>query len=118
MFNYKIFQRQVVQQSSPEQGSKRVTRQQNLTSLSIIISIENDRLIIRADVNNNFLVNPDWSIKRVTVTEAKNVGFLYEFREIKSAFAFLDALLLHHIIKMSETRVESAALVPLAALAG
>ena len=118
MFNYKVFQRQVIQEPRPAQASDWVTQHQNSTSLSIKISVENDHLIILADINNNLLLNLDWAIQKLTVTEAKNLGFRYEFREFKSAFAFLDALLLHHFIKTPKTSVESAALAPLAALAG
>ncbi len=115
MFNYKIFQRPPNQKSPPAQVSDWITRQQNTTSLSIIISIENDHLIIRADVDNNLLLNLDWRTRKIIVTEVKSLSFLYEFREFKSAFAFLDALLLHYFIKTSATCLKIDALAALAA---
>lgn len=95
-----------------------LTNQKELASYFILIVIETDRLMIHTIDEGNWLASVDWSVSVITITDAQNVGSPYKFRGFKSALDFLDAFLLHKFIKISEINVKSAALAPLAALAG
>ncbi len=117
MPNYKTSPTQASRHSGPTQVKEWLEKQKYLASNLILIAIDNDCLIVHA-AKGEWLASLDWSGKQITVIEPENVVSPYAFRAFNSALSFLDALLLHHFIKTSETRVESVARAPLPALAG
>ena len=118
MLNSEASPTQIIPRLRSAQVSKWLTKQQALASHFILVAIETDRLMIHAAAKGEWLADLDWGGKRILVTEAENVGLPHEFSGFNNAFAFLDALLMHHSVKTAEIDVESAALAPSPALAG
>ncbi len=118
MLHNKVSPRRVAQHSHPAQVKQWLTNQQALASHLILIVIDSNCLIIHKAAEGEWLARLDWSGERIIVLEPENITSPYEFRAFNSALSFLDALLLHHFIKTSETRVKSAAQAPSPALAG
>jgi len=118
MLNNKISPRRVTHYLHPAQVKQWLTKQQYLASHLILVVIDSDWLIIHESANGEWLARLDWSGEKIIVVEPENIMSPYAFRAFNSALSFLDALLLHHFIKTSETRVKSAARAPSPALAG
>lgn len=75
-----------------------------------MIVIETDRLMVHSVAGGEWLGSINWTDGIVTFIDARNVGFSYKFRGLKSAFTYLDAFLLHRFVKMPQTPVKIASL--------
>jgi len=115
MIDYRNSSTRIIQYSHPDQVECWLTKQQESSSYLIAIVTDTNRIIIHEAFTGEWLARLDWSEERIFVIEQENIMSPYEFRTFNSALSFLDALLLHHFIKTSETRVKSNALAALAA---
>jgi len=109
MLNNRVSPRQVTQYLHPAQVEQWLAKHQEIASSFISISICSDWIVIHKSDNLEWIARLDWSGEKIIVIEPEAITSPYEFRAFNSALSFLDALLLHHLIKISETRVKSAA---------
>ena len=115
MIDYRNSSTRMIQYSHPDQVECWLVKQQENSSYLIAIVTDTNRVIIHKAFTGEWLARLDWSGEQIIVIEQENIMSPYEFRTFKSALSFLDALLLHHFIKTSETRVKTNALAALAA---
>jgi hypothetical protein len=107
MIDYRNSSTRIIQYSHPDQVECWLVKQQENSSYLIATVIDTNRFIIHKNFTGEWLARLDWSGEKIIVVEPENVMSPYEFRTFNSAFRFLDALLLHHFIKTSETPVKS-----------
>ncbi len=115
MIDYRNSSTQIIQYSHPDQIECWLAKQQENSSYLVATVSETNRIIIHEAFTGKWLARLDWSGEKILVIEPENAMSSYEFRTFNSALRFLDGLLLHYFIKVSETPVKSNALIALAA---
>lgn len=104
-----------VQRSRFTQVREWLAKQKELSDHIILVTIENNRLLIYSAVDGSRLATVDWTDKQIMIVESQNSGSPYKFSAFKKAVEFLDGMLTHYGVTAAEIR---AKLAPLATLAG